>query len=63
MSQIVLDFPASAFSALRKSPQEFVHEVRIAAAVQWYAEGVVSQEKAAEIPFHPLPSSPLQSGR
>ncbi len=49
MSQIVIDVPTSAFSALRKSPEEFAREMRIAAAVQWYAEGLISQEKAAEI--------------
>ncbi len=49
MSQIVIDVPTSAFSALRKSPEEFAREMRIAAAVQWYAEALISQEKAAEI--------------
>ncbi|MGH6636737.1 MAG: UPF0175 family protein [Gammaproteobacteria bacterium] len=49
MSQIVIDVPTSAFSALRKSPEEFAREMCIAAAVQWYAEGLISQEKAAEI--------------
>ncbi|MGH8653781.1 MAG: UPF0175 family protein [Gammaproteobacteria bacterium] len=45
----MIDVPTSAFSALRKSPEEFAREMRIAAAVQWYAEGLISQEKAAEI--------------
>jgi predicted HTH domain antitoxin len=49
MSQIIIDVPSTAFSALRKSPDEFAREMRIAAAVQWYAEGLISQEKAAEI--------------
>ncbi len=46
---IQLDFDRSAFGALRLAPQEFAREMRIAAAVQWYAEGLVSQGKAAEL--------------
>jgi predicted HTH domain antitoxin len=46
---ISFDFDASAFGALRLAPREFAREMRIAAAVQWYAEGLVSQGKAAEL--------------
>ena len=49
MTSITIELPESAFAALRKSPEEFAAEMRIAAAAQWYAEGVVSQGKAAEI--------------
>jgi predicted HTH domain antitoxin len=49
MTTVTIDLPEGAFSALRRSPTEFARETRIAAAVQWYAEQVVSQEKAAEI--------------
>jgi len=41
--------PEDVFSSLRKSPQEIASDVRIAAAVEWYAEGLVSQGKAAEL--------------
>lgn len=44
-----LDMPEGVFSAVRKSPAEFVAEMRLAAAVKWYELGLVSQEKAAEI--------------
>lgn len=44
-----LDMPEGAFSALRKDPNEFVKELRLAAAVKWYEMGMISQEKAAEI--------------
>jgi predicted HTH domain antitoxin len=44
-----LDMPEGVFSAIRKSPSEFVNEMRLAAAVKWYELGIVSQEKAAEI--------------
>ena len=46
---ITFDFDASAFGALRLAPGEFATEMRIAAAVQWYAQGIVSQGKAAEL--------------
>lgn len=49
MAQLVLEVPPSAFSALRKSPEEFGREMRLAAAVQWYSQGLLSQGKAAEI--------------
>lgn len=49
MATISYDLPSTAFSALRLSPAEFAREMRIAACVQWYAQGLVSQEKAAEI--------------
>ncbi|MBI3813867.1 MAG: UPF0175 family protein [Nitrospinae bacterium] len=46
---IKIDMPEGVFSAVRKSPSEFVSEMRLAAAVKWYELGIVSQEKAAEI--------------
>jgi len=49
MQTIMMELPDDAFSALRKDPIEFAREMRVAAAVQWYAEGIVSQGKAAEL--------------
>lgn len=49
MPQVTFDFPPTVFSALRKSPEEFAAEMRIAAAVHWYSQGMVSQGKGAEI--------------
>ncbi len=49
MTTVNIELPDGAFSALRRSPQEFAKEMRIAAAVQWYAEQRISQEKAADI--------------
>ncbi len=37
------------FSALRQDPENFVPELRLAAAVKWYELGMISQSKAAEI--------------
>jgi len=45
-----MELPDGAFSALRKSPDEFVREMRLTAAVKWYEMTLISQEKAAEIP-------------
>jgi predicted HTH domain antitoxin len=49
MTSVTLQFPEGVFSALRRSPEEFARELRLAAAVHWYERGEVSQEKAAEI--------------
>lgn len=49
MQTIQVQLPDAVFSALRKSPDDFVPEMRIAAAVKWYELGDVSQGKAAEI--------------
>ncbi|WP_017302020.1 UPF0175 family protein [Nodosilinea nodulosa] len=49
MQTIHIELPDTIFSSLRKAPQEFVQEMRIAAAVKWYELGKISQEKAAEI--------------
>lgn len=46
---ITFDFDPAIFGALRLASDEFAREMRIAAAVQWYAQGIVSQAKAAEI--------------
>jgi len=44
-----VELPESAFSALRKTPGEFVQEMKYAAVVKWYETGAISQDKAAEI--------------
>ncbi len=49
MATITYEMPPGTFSALRLSPKEFAQEMRVAACVQWYAQGVISQGKAAEI--------------
>ena len=49
MTKIELELPEEAFSALRATPQEFVRQMRFAAAVHWYHQGVISGSKAAQI--------------
>ena len=49
MTTVTLQLPEGVLSALRKSPDEFVQEMRLAAAVHWYSRGEMSQEKAAEV--------------
>ena len=49
MTKITLDLPPDVFSALRRSPEEFGRDMRLAAAAHWYAQGRISQEKAADI--------------
>ena len=46
---ITMTFPLDVFSTLKKTPNEFSKDIRLAAAAKWYEMGVVSQEKAAEI--------------
>ena len=49
MRTVSMELPDTAFAALRKAPDEFVREMRIAAAVKWYELGELSQGKAAEV--------------
>ena len=49
MTTVTLQFPDDVFSALRRSPEEFAREIRVAAAIHWYERGEVSQEKAARV--------------
>lgn len=47
MTTITMQVPDEIFSALRRSPTEFARDLRLAAAAHWYAQGLISQEKAA----------------
>lgn len=49
MAAVTFDLPPEVFSALRKSPDEFVFDLRLAAAIFWYQKGQISQEKAAQV--------------
>lgn len=47
--RVTIDLPEGAFSALKLSPDAFIKELRLAAAVKWYEVEMISQSKAAEI--------------
>lgn len=49
MFRVTINFPNEDFSARRLSPEEFVRDMRLAAAIYWYQKGEISQEKAAQI--------------
>ena len=49
MPRVTLELPEEVVSALRRSPEEFARDLRLAAAIHWYERGEVSQEKAARI--------------
>jgi len=47
--RVSVELPDGVFSALRTTPELFVKEMRLAAAIKWYELGLVSQSKGAEI--------------
>lgn len=47
--KVSLDLPEQAFSELRIRPDNFVKEMRLAAAIKWYEMGLMSQSKASEL--------------
>ena len=49
MANASFDLPEDVFSARRRSPDEFIQDLRLAAAIHWYERGEISQEKAARI--------------
>ncbi len=49
MTRVQLEFDFDIFATLRRSPEEVVREMRLAAAIVWYAQGRISQSRAAEL--------------
>jgi predicted HTH domain antitoxin len=37
------------FSALRRAPHEVARELKVAAAIHWYQQALISMERAAEM--------------
>jgi predicted HTH domain antitoxin len=49
MTTLTIELPDNIFASLRRSPRELSRDVRLAAAIEWYRRGLVSQGRAAEI--------------
>ena len=49
MTVLNVEVPNTIFTTLRRSPKEVAQEMRIAAAVEWYRLGRLSQGRAAEV--------------
>jgi predicted HTH domain antitoxin len=49
MAAVTIDLPEGAFNGLGDSPERFVQELRLAAAIFWYSRGEISQGKGAQI--------------
>lgn len=49
MTTLTMELPETVYSVLHCSPDDLGSELRVAAALQWYSQGRVSQEWAAKI--------------
>jgi predicted HTH domain antitoxin len=49
MATLTMELPSDVFAALRRSPDEFASEMRLAAAIYWYTRAEMSQSRAAEV--------------
>ena len=47
MTEVTMQLDEDVFATLRRAPDEFVREMRLAAAIHGYERGEISQEKAA----------------
>ena len=49
MTTLTIELPDDVYATLRRSPAEVRKEVRLAAAIDWYRQGILSQGRAAEV--------------
>ena len=47
--QVTIELSESTLPILRTTPEDFVRQMRLAAAVKWYEAGMISQAKGAEL--------------
>ena len=45
--QMTIEMPEEVLGGLRKDPEDFTRELRLAASVKWYELKLLSQERAA----------------
>lgn len=49
MATLTIELPDELYETLRRSPTEVQKDLRLAAAIRWYSQGLISQERAAVI--------------
>lgn len=49
MTEISIQLPDEVLSSFHCTPKDFVQKMQLAAAIYWYQQGDISQEKAAQI--------------
>jgi predicted HTH domain antitoxin len=49
MAILTIEFPGEISTSLHRSPAELERDVRLAAAIDWYRQALISQGRAAEI--------------
>jgi predicted HTH domain antitoxin len=48
VTELAVGIPDDLFGSLRKAPHEMAREMRIASAIHWYGQGLISMGRAAE---------------
>lgn len=49
MTSVTIQLPDEIPSSLHRSPNELEKDIRLAAAIDWYRQGLISQGRAAEL--------------
>ncbi|HET9225964.1 MAG TPA: UPF0175 family protein [Thermoanaerobaculia bacterium] len=49
MATLTIELPEEVYTALRRSPAEVQRDALLTLAIHWYAQGLISQERAAMI--------------
>ena len=49
MATMTIEVPDKLLAELERSPEQLSQDVRLAAAIEWFRRGLVSQGKAAEL--------------
>jgi predicted HTH domain antitoxin len=49
MTSLTIELPDEVYDTLRRSPGEVQKDLRLAAAIRWYSQGLISQERAAMV--------------